>query len=42
MPHAPVHTVARCVRVIANHNSYHVGELAILRQVGGTWGPLHR
>jgi hypothetical protein len=42
IPHAPRHTIARCVRVIANHNSYHVGELAILRQVTGTWGPAHR
>jgi hypothetical protein len=42
IPHARSHTVARCVRVIANHNSYHVGELAILRQVAGTWGPGHR
>jgi hypothetical protein len=40
--HAPHHTVARCVRVIANHNSYHVGELAILRQVTSSWGPNHR
>ncbi len=42
IPHAPRHTVARCIRVIVNHNSYHVGELAILRQVTDTWGPAHR
>ena len=42
IPHAPDHTVARCIRVIANHNSYHVGELAVLRQVTGSWGPGHR
>lgn len=41
MPHAPRHTVARELRVVANHNSYHVGELAVLRQVTGTWGPGH-
>jgi hypothetical protein len=42
IPHAPRHTVARELRVIANHNSYHVGELAVLRQVTGSWGPDHR
>jgi hypothetical protein len=41
MPHAPAHTVARELRVVANHNSYHVGEFAILRQVVGSWGPDH-
>lgn len=41
IPHAPVHTIARELRVVANHNSYHVGELAILRQVTGSWGPDH-
>jgi len=41
IPHAPAHTVARELRVVANHNSYHVGELAILRQVVGSWGPNH-
>ncbi|HEY7598580.1 MAG TPA: hypothetical protein VH741_01540, partial [Candidatus Limnocylindrales bacterium] len=33
----PGHTVDRCVSVIGNHNSYHVGELAALRQVMGSW-----
>jgi DinB superfamily len=42
LAHAPQHTIARELRVIANHNSYHVGELAVLRQVTGTWGPDHR
>ena len=37
----PGHTLLRCVRIIGNHNSYHVGELAILRQVTGTWPPDH-
>jgi hypothetical protein len=37
----PGHTVLRCVRIIGNHNSYHVGELAILRQVSGWWPPGH-
>jgi hypothetical protein len=31
------HTFFRCCLVIAGHNSYHIGELAIGRQVGGLW-----
>jgi hypothetical protein len=42
IPHAPRHTIARELRVLANHNSYHVGEFAVLRQVMGSWGPSHR
>ena len=41
LPHAPQHTILREVRIIGNHNSYHIGEFAILRQVMGTWGPGH-
>jgi DinB family protein len=37
----PGHSLLRCVRIIGNHNSYHVGELAILRQVTGSWPPDH-
>jgi hypothetical protein len=37
MPHAPRHSVAREVRVVADHTAYHTGEFAILRQVMGTW-----
>jgi hypothetical protein len=42
MVHAPRHTIARELRVVANHNSYHVGELGLMRQVTGSWGPDHR
>ena len=35
------HTVLREILIIANHNSYHTGEIAILRQVAGAWGPGH-
>ena len=35
----PGHTPYRCIRVIGNHNSYHVGEFAALRQVMGSWQP---
>jgi DinB superfamily len=31
------HTFFRCFLVIADHNSYHVGELAIGRSVAGLW-----
>ncbi|MGH2407241.1 MAG: DinB family protein [Candidatus Limnocylindrales bacterium] len=41
MAHTPGHTVARELRILANHNSYHLGEFAALRQVMGSWGPGH-
>ena len=31
------HTFFRCCLVIADHNSYHIGELAIGRQLAGLW-----
>jgi hypothetical protein len=33
----PGHTPLRCLFVIGNHNSYHLGEFASLRQVMGSW-----
>jgi hypothetical protein len=38
----PGHTVVREVTVVGNHNSYHLGEFAILRQVMRTWPKSHR
>lgn len=35
------HTLLREVLIIIDHNAYHVGELAILRQVAKAWGPGH-
>jgi hypothetical protein len=35
------HSLFRCVRIIGDHNAYHVGEFAILRQVMGTWPAGH-
>jgi len=35
--HTPGHSVLREVRICADHNAYHVGEFAVLRQVMGTW-----
>ncbi|MCC6616357.1 MAG: DinB family protein [Anaerolineae bacterium] len=36
------HTIMREALILADHNAYHVGELAILRQVMGAWGKSHR
>lgn len=37
IPDTPGHTILREVRLVGDHNAYHVGEFAILRQVMGTW-----
>lgn len=37
-PGNPEHTVLRGLLIIADHNAYHTGELAILRQVDSAWG----
>ncbi len=34
-------TVFREIRVIVDHNAYHIGEFAIMRQVHDTWGKNH-
>lgn len=39
IPGTPGHTILREVRVVGDHNAYHLGEFAILRQVMGTWPP---
>jgi hypothetical protein len=36
------HTVLREALILADHNAYHVGELAILRQVLGAWSAQHK
>jgi hypothetical protein len=41
IPGTPGHTLLREVRIDADHNAYHIGEFAILRQVMGTWPPDH-
>lgn len=41
LPHTPGHSLLREVRIVADHNAYHVGEFAILRQVMGTWPANH-
>lgn len=37
IPHAPDYTVFREIVLVADHNAYHIGEFAILRQVMETW-----
>ena len=37
IPHAPDYTIFREILVAADHNSYHIGELAMLRQVMDLW-----
>lgn len=37
LPHAPGYTLLREILTVADHNAYHIGELAILRQVTQTW-----
>ena len=38
----PGHTALRGLMIIGNHNSYHVGEFASLREVMGSWPPGHK
>lgn len=37
LPHAKGYSVLREILVVSDHNAYHIGELAILRQVMQTW-----
>jgi DinB superfamily len=37
LAHAPEYTILREILVVADHNAYHIGEFAILRQVMETW-----
>jgi hypothetical protein len=37
LPHALEYTILREILVVADHNAYHIGEFAILRQVMKTW-----
>ncbi|HEV8194969.1 MAG TPA: DinB family protein [Ktedonobacterales bacterium] len=41
IPHGSGQTVTREILVVADHNAYHTGEFAIMRQVMGTWGKGH-
>ena len=37
LPHAAGYTVLREILLVADHNAYHIGEFAVLRQIMGTW-----
>ncbi len=37
IPHAADYTIFREILVVSDHNAYHIGEFAILRQVMCTW-----
>jgi hypothetical protein len=37
IPHAEGYTILREILLVADHNAYHIGELAILRQVIDAW-----
>lgn len=37
IPHAPGYTIFREIIVVSDHNAYHIGEFAVLRQIMGTW-----
>lgn len=39
VPHFPGETKAGILRNIASHNSYHLGELVLLRRLYGAWPP---
>ena len=41
VPSSNEHTILREVLIVADHNAYHIGELAILRQTENAWGPRH-
>ncbi|MBI4304188.1 MAG: DinB family protein, partial [Chloroflexi bacterium] len=35
-------TILREIVTVANHNAFHLGEFAIMRQAMGTWGKGHK
>ena len=37
IPHGTGQNILKEILVVADHNAYHVGEFAIMRQVMGTW-----
>ena len=39
LPHAPEYTIFREILVISDHNAYHIGEIALLRQILDAWPP---
>lgn len=42
IPHGEGQTIFREMLLVADHNAYHIGEFAILRQIMGTWPADHK
>ncbi len=42
IPQGTGQTILREILLVADHNAYHIGEFAIIRQVMGTWGKGHK
>jgi hypothetical protein len=42
LPHGTGQTVTREILVVVDHNAYHLGEFAIMRQVLGAWDKSHK
>lgn len=42
LAHASGYTILREILVVSDHNAYHIGEFAILRQIMGTWPAGHK
>jgi hypothetical protein len=42
IPHGTGQTILREILLVADHNAYHIGEFAIMRQVMGTWPKNHK
>ena len=41
IPQGTGQTIAREIMVVSDHNAYHIGEFAIMRQDMQSWGPRH-
>jgi len=42
IPHGAGQTILREILLVADHNAYHIGEFAIMRQILGTWSKNHK
>lgn len=42
IPHGTGQNIMREIIVVSDHNAYHIGEFAIMRQVANVWGKVRR
>ncbi len=42
IPHGQGQTILREILLVADHNAYHIGEFAVLRQIMGSWPKGHQ